>query len=67
MEPSGLVYLIPLHGGIWHLCVDLQSEYETKLKKYTRINKVDIDYVADITEFSVPKFVCYKLITSYVI
>lgn len=26
LEPAGLVYLIPLHGGIWHLCVDLNGK-----------------------------------------
>jgi hypothetical protein len=25
-RPDSLFYLIPLHGGIWHLCVDLQSK-----------------------------------------
>ncbi|XP_032780676.2 uncharacterized protein LOC116918964 [Daphnia magna] len=25
-RPDSLFYLIPLHGGIWHLCVDLQND-----------------------------------------
>ena len=33
-RPPSLFYLIPLHGGIWHLCVDLQSESRSRERRW---------------------------------
>ncbi|XP_046652487.1 uncharacterized protein LOC124343263 [Daphnia pulicaria] len=45
-RPDSLFYLIPLHGGIWHLCVDLQNDQLRMLQEMGLDRDACTEYLA---------------------